>query len=149
MAKYSRDELREAHEDYARVWDECAASGDYNAFADLFTDDCTYIEHVFGEMHGRDAVRQWILQLMKRYPTNDFTYTDDWVVVDEENERVIFCNRTHMPDPGDGREYSSTTWSMMTYAGDGLWSQEEDIYNPAHFATLLTEWQTAKDAASP
>jgi hypothetical protein len=53
-----------------------------------------------------------------------------------------------MPDPGDGREYSTTNWSMIDYAGEGLFSTEEDIYNPAHFGTLLTDWQTAKDAAS-
>ena len=52
-----------------------------------------------------------------------------------------------MPDLGDGREYSTTNWSMIDYAGNGQWSREEDIYNPAHFGTLLTEWQRAKDAA--
>ena len=57
MAKYSTDELREAYEHFSLVSDECAASADYNAFADLFTEDCTYVEHVFGEMHGREAVR--------------------------------------------------------------------------------------------
>lgn len=25
---------------------------------------------------------------------------------------------------------------------------KKDVYNPAHFGTLLTEWQTAKGAAS-
>jgi hypothetical protein len=58
MAKTPNDELHEAYGHFARVSDECAASADYNAFADLFTDDCTYIEHVFGEMHGREAVRR-------------------------------------------------------------------------------------------
>jgi hypothetical protein len=60
MTKYSLDELIEAFERFSRVSDECAASGDYNAFADLFTEDCRYIEHVFGEMHGREPVRQWL-----------------------------------------------------------------------------------------
>jgi hypothetical protein len=51
-----------------------------------------------------------------------------------------------MPDLGDGREYSATNWSMVDYAGNGKWSREEDIYNPAHFGTLLTDWQSARDA---
>jgi hypothetical protein len=63
MTKYSIDELRDAYEHFSRSSDECAASADYNAFADLFTEGCTYIEHVFGEMHGREAVRQWIVPL--------------------------------------------------------------------------------------
>ena len=148
MAKHSLDELREAYEHFSRVSDECAASRDYNTFADLFIEDCIYIEHVFGEMHGREAVRQWIVPLMKLYPNDQMTYTHDWVLFDEEDGRVIFCARTHMPDLGDGREYSTTNWSMITYAGNSQWSREEDIYNPAHFGSLLTEWQAAKDAAS-
>ena len=54
-----------------------------------------------------------------------------------------------MPDLRDGRDYSTTNWSMITYAGNGQWAREEDIYNPAHFGTLLTNWQAAKNAASP
>ena len=75
MAKHSIDELREAYEHFSRVSDECAASRDYNAFADLFIEDCIYIEHVFGEMHGREAVRQWIVPLMQEYPNDQMTYT--------------------------------------------------------------------------
>jgi hypothetical protein len=41
MASYSKAELRDVYETFARVSDECAASADYNAFADLFTEDCT------------------------------------------------------------------------------------------------------------
>jgi hypothetical protein len=84
---------------------------------------------------------------MKQSPNDQMTYTHDWVLFDDENGRVIFCPRTHMPDPGDGNEYSTTNWTMVDYAGDGLFSREEDIYNPAHFGTLLTNWQAAKAAA--
>jgi hypothetical protein len=147
VTKYSKSELSDAYEHFSRVSDECATSADYNAFADLFTTDCTYIEHVFGEMLGREAVREWIVPLMKIYPNDQMTYSHDWVLFDEEKGRVIFCARTHMPDLRDGREYSTTNWSMIDYAGNGQWLREEDVYNPAHFGTLLTDWQRAKDAA--
>ena len=91
MAKYSTDELREAYEHFSRVSDECAASVDSNAFADLFTEDCSYIEHVFGEMHGREAVRASIVPLMKISPNDQMTYTHDWVLFEEERGRVVFC----------------------------------------------------------
>jgi uncharacterized protein (TIGR02246 family) len=148
MAKYPIEELRGAFEHFSRVSDDCAASADYSAFADLFTEDCTYVEHVFGEMHGRETVRQWIVPLMRQHPNDQMTYTHDWVQFDIDDGRVIFCVRTHMPDPGDGNEYSTTNWTRIDYAGDGLFSREEDIYNPAHFGKLLTDWQSAKDAAS-
>ncbi len=67
MATFTLDEIREAYENFKRVSDECGASADYDAFADLFTEDCVYVEHVFGEMHGREAVRQWIVPLMKAF----------------------------------------------------------------------------------
>ena len=147
MPTFSLDELRGAFEQFARVSDECAISADFNAFADLFTEDCTYVEHVFGEMHGRQAVRQWIVPLMTEYPNSLMTYTHDWVLFDEQNGRVVLCARTHMPDLGDGIDYSTTNWTRIDYAGDGLWWREEDIYNPEHFGALLTSWLAAKARA--
>jgi hypothetical protein len=143
------DEVREAYEHFKAVSDECAASANYNAFSDLFTDDCTYVEHVFGEMHGREEVRNWIVPLMKTYPNDQMArYTHDWVLFDEENARVVFCARTHMTDPGDGSSHTATNWSMIDYAGNGLFSREEDIYNPVNFGNLLADWQAAKDKAA-
>lgn len=151
MATLPLAEVRAAYEHFKQVSDECAATGDYNAFADLFTEDCTYVEHVFGEMHGREQVRAWIVPLMKSYPNDQMTrYTHDWVLFDEDNARVVFCARTHMADPGDGSAHSATNWTRLDYAGGGLFSREEDIYNLANFVKLLEGWQAAKDgSASP
>jgi uncharacterized protein (TIGR02246 family) len=146
MPKFPSREVREAYEHFKNVSDECAVTADYKAFADLFTEDCTYVEHIFGEMHGREAVRDWIVPLMQTYPNDQMVrYTHDWVLFDEENSRVVFCARTDMADPGDGSEHSATNWTMIDDAGDGLFSREEDIYNLANFVTLLKEWQAAKD----
>ena len=76
-------------------------------------------------MHGREAVRQWIVPLMKEPPNSLMTYTHDWVLFDEGNGRVVLCARTHMPDLGDGIDYSTTNWTRIDYAGDGRWSREE------------------------
>ncbi len=149
MSGFSSDELRQAYEHFVAVSDGCAATGDYNAFADLFTEDCTYVEHVFGEMRGRNEVRNWIVPLMKSYPNDQMVrYTHDWVLFDEENGRVVFCARTHMADPGDGSEHSATNWTRLDYAGDGLFRREEDIYNLANFVKLLEDWQAAKNRAT-
>jgi uncharacterized protein (TIGR02246 family) len=146
MPKFPLREVREAYEHFKNVSDECAVTADYNAFADLFTEDCTYVEHVFGEMHGREAVRDWIVPLMQTYPNDRMVrYTHDWVLFDEEHGRVVFCARTHMADPGDGSEHSATNWTMIDYAGNGLFSREEDVYNLANFVALLEKWQAAKD----
>ena len=86
MPACSVEELKEAFEVFCRVGNECAKTDDYNAFADLFTEDCLYIEHFYGTMHGREAVRDWIVPLMRDYPINAMDhYTNDWVYYDEEN----------------------------------------------------------------
>ena len=149
MPEYALDEIRQAYEHFKTVSDSCAATGNYNPFADLFTEDCTYIEHAFGEMHGREEVRAWIVPLMGTYPIDQMErYTHDWVFFDEENSRVVFSARTHMADPGDGSSHTSTNWTMIDYAGDGRWSREEDIYNPANFGKMIGEWEAARDVAS-
>lgn len=141
MPKYPPEELRQAYERFKTVSDRCADTADYRPFADLFTEDCVYVEHCFGEMHGRGAVLAWIVPLMKDFPNNQMVrYTHDWVFFDDENARVVFSARTHMADPGDGKSYTSTNWTLLDYAGSGLFSREEDIYNPANFGTVIQEW---------
>jgi hypothetical protein len=149
MPKFPMDGVREAYENFKAVSDRCAATADYNDFADLFTEDCTYIEHHFGEMHGRAEVRRWIVPLMKTYP-NPFMvrYTHNWVLFDEENGRIVFAARSLMADPGDGKSYSETNWTRIDYAGNGLFSREEDIYNIANFVKLFEKWEAAKDKSA-
>jgi limonene-1,2-epoxide hydrolase len=149
MPEFTLDELREAYENFKVVSDSCAQSDDYNAFADLFTDDCTYIEHAFGEMHGREEVRNWIVPLMRSYPVDQMErYSHDWVFFDEKEGRVVFCARTHMADPGDGSSHTATNWTRIDYAGNGLFSREEDIYNPVNFGKMIGEWEAAREASS-
>jgi hypothetical protein len=148
MDAVALDELQRHYDHFKAVSDHCAQTADYNPFADLFTEDCLYIEHCFGTMHGREAVRNWIVPLMRDYPINEMGhYTNDWVYYDEANGRVLFCPRTHMSDPGDGSEHSEVNWSLVEYAGNGLWCIEEDIYNPEEWGTLLKNWLATKRAA--
>ena len=45
-----------------------------------------------------------------------------------------------MVDPGDGTIISATNISIVTYAGDGQWSRQEDIYNPLRFVQAAVKW---------
>jgi hypothetical protein len=45
-----------------------------------------------------------------------------------------------MRDPGDGTIIGATNISIITYAGDGLWRQQEDIYNPLRFVQATLKW---------
>ena len=147
MATVSLSDLQHQYDHFKSVSDHCAQTGDYNPFADLFTEDCVYIEHVFGEMHGREAVRAWIVPLMASYPNNQMIkYTHDWVYFNAQDAEMVFCARTHMTDLGDGQDYSATNWTRLKYAGGGLFCFEEDIYNPANFVALIARWEAAAHA---
>jgi len=60
--------------------------------------------------------------------------------VDEERGRIVCDVYNELPDPGDGRPHGASNITILTYAGDGLWSGEEDIYNPATFLRAVTAW---------
>jgi hypothetical protein len=37
---------------------------------------------------------------------------------------------------------------VLKYAGNGKWSSEEDVYNPARFVEMVKEWSVAKEKLS-
>ena len=45
-----------------------------------------------------------------------------------------------MRDPGDGTIISATNISILTYAGDGQWCRQEDVYNPLRFVSATMKW---------
>ena len=55
MGRWSRGELEAAFENFQRVLGEAGASGDWSKWAELYSDDVTYVEHQFGTFQGRDA----------------------------------------------------------------------------------------------
>lgn len=143
MGRFARAEIEAALEHYSRAVEGCSASGDWSPFADLFTEDVHYIEHHYGEMHGREAVREWIVAVMAPFPQMRFPY--DWTAFDEQNDAVILMIRNDLGDPTGGtKEYWFPNWTRLVYAGDGLFSSEEDIYNPDRDAPrVVGEWLRA------
>jgi hypothetical protein len=99
-----------------------------------FTEDAHYVEHAYGELHGRDAIRDWIEKVMAPYPT--MTFPQDWVAFDEEQGAVVFQCQNAFPPPFDagGRPFSFPSWTRLVYGRAGLWASEEDVYNPARDA---------------
>ena len=57
MGQFTRDELEEAFAAYQRASATAGATGDWSAWADIFTEDATYVEHHYGRMEGREAIR--------------------------------------------------------------------------------------------
>ena len=134
-------EIEQAFRDYQAAVQRIADTGDWPDFADLFTEDATYEEHAFGSFTGREAIRSWVVRTMTSFPGNTMTsFPIAWHVVDEATSRVICEVRNLMPDPGDGSQHEASNLTILTYAGDGLWSREEDVYNPMRFARMSAGW---------
>jgi len=138
---FPAEEIEGAFADYQAAVAAIAASADWASFADLFTEDATYEEHAFGSFTGREAIRSWVVRTMTSFPGNTMTsFPIAWHVVDEPTSRVICEVRNLMPDPGDGSQHEASNLTILTYRGDGLWSREEDVYNPMRFARMSAEW---------
>ena len=102
-------------------------------------------------MHGREAVRavDRSIDARRTRTTRWSKYTHDWVYFDAGTAEMVFCARTHMADVGDGMDYTATNWTRLKYAGGGLFSLEEDIYNPANFVALIQRWEAAAQRRMP
>ena len=145
MGKYSRQEIEDAFDKYQQTALKAGTSGDWNPWADLFTEDATYIEHLFGTFGGREAIRNWISSTMAEYPHCEMKYFPvEWYIIDEERGWVVYQVWNRMVDPGDGSLHQSYNYSLLKYAGHGLWSFEEDIYNPKPFQDMIRGWLATK-----
>ena len=123
MATFDRDELESAFRTY---WRTGAVGEDWDAWANLFTEDCTYFEHYYGSMQGREAVRAWIKPVMERYGEIYTAY--EWHTIDVDRGRVIFYMQNRRDDPSGQGTHDFPGVSLLEYAGDGKWKREEDFW---------------------
>ena len=140
-SRFSRAELAEAFATFEATVDNAARTRDWDAWVAHYTADVDYIEHAMGTMKGRDQVRAWIYRTMTTFPGSHMTaFPSLWSVIDEDSGRVICELDNPMRDPGDGTIISATNISIITYAGDGRWCRQEDIYNPLRFLAAGMKW---------
>ena len=120
---WSRDEIEEAFRTY---WRAGAVGEDWDAWADLFTEDAHYIEHVLGDLRGREAIRAWIKPIMAQYPELYTAY--EWHAVDEANGRVMVYMQNRRDHPRGTGTIDFPGITILQYAGNCRWSLEEDFW---------------------
>jgi len=138
MATYDIDEIERAFRTY---WQTGALHEDWNAWADVFTEDVVYIERVLGRKEGRDAVRQWIVPTMAEFGELYTVY--EWHQVDPSGRVVLYCqNRRDHPDPAHSPiDFPGVT--ILQYAGDGRFSLEEDFWSLVEGQRTLKQYEEA------
>jgi hypothetical protein len=145
MPKFTRAQLETAFEGYQALGEESGRTGDWSPWADQFTDDALYLEHLYGRFEGREAIREWITSTMTVFPNDQFTYFPiEWAVFDEERGWIVCEVQNRLNDLGDGKVYQASNFTRLVYAGDGRWSYEEDIYNPESLGVVVGEWLAAR-----
>lgn len=135
---FHRQEIDAAFQEFWRVG---CVEEDWSAWTDLLTPDVHYVDHFWGPLRGRDQVRLWIHAVMKGVPE---IYTVlDWYVID--GDRVVFRMFNRRDNPGtDGPAYFDFPGlSVITYAGGGRWSSEEDYWDRTGARSTSIEYAEA------
>ena len=140
--------VAEIEEAFRTYWQTGMIGEDWDAWADLFTEDVVYHERVLGTMRGREAVRAWIKPLMAQYGEIYGVY--DWHLVDPSgNGRVVFhmINRRDHPNGEDVLDFPGMT--VLQYGGGGLWAAEEDYWAEKLAIAQYTAYNKALKALDP
>ncbi|HQF95769.1 MAG TPA: nuclear transport factor 2 family protein [Microthrixaceae bacterium] len=147
MGRWTREELENAFDAYKAAALKGGTTGDWTEWANCFTEDCTYKEHLYGEIGGRAAVLAWITEVCANtYPGNEMPHFPiEWHIIDEERGWIVCQVWNRMRDPGDGSIHQEYNFTLLKYAGSHQFSYEEDIYNPAAFGTMLAGWEARRD----
>ena len=145
MAQWSKEEIQAAFNDFQTAAYKGAQTQDWRDWADCFTEDATYFEHHYGKFWGRENIFNWISDIMSPWPVNAMTaFPISWYSIDVD-KGWIFCEvMNRMEDLGDGQIYEEPNITILHYAGNGLFSYEEDAYNPENMGKMIGRWIAAK-----
>ena len=133
MTVPSRQEVEEAWRHFIAI----GHSADWHAWANLHSEEGLWVEHHLGCFEGREAIREAILEVMKPVPMMLFPV--EWHVI--EGSRVVFYPWQVFPDPkGADDLYRFGCVTILEYAGNGLWSRQEDLYNPREAQQVVERW---------
>lgn len=138
MATYPIEEVEAAFRTY---WQTGAVGENWDAWADLFTEDALYVEHVLGNMHGREEIRAWIKPIMAQYGELYTVY--EWHMCDPSGRVVVYMQNRRDHPSGEGvLDFPGIT--ILQYAGGGKWSKEEDYWAGPAAARTTEEYEAAR-----
>ncbi len=88
--RWSRQEIEETFQHHQDVVVEIGRSWDWSRYGDLFTEDATYVEHLYGKMAGRKRIGEWIASTMDVFPGSEMPfYPVTWYSIDVDKGWVF------------------------------------------------------------
>jgi ketosteroid isomerase-like protein len=138
MPDFPESEIRETYDRYVATRDRIEAGElGWNALAEFFTPDATFIDPAWGRVQGIAAISEFLADSMAGL--EGWTFPREWTAIAEGN-RLISGWQNRLPGRrADGTPYQAPGISIMVYAGDGKFSYEEDILNMLHITELIGE----------
>ena len=130
-------EIQACHESYlaARARIEAGQLG-WDALADFFSEDATFIDPAWGRVEGIANIRKFLVESMAGL--EDWRFPHLWLAIDARRLVTHWMNRL----PGrraDGSFYEAPGVSIFEYAGGGRFSSEMDLLNMVHVGELIRE----------
>jgi hypothetical protein len=137
---HPREEVDTEFGKYRERAARAVATGDWDQWADQFTDSAHYREHHYGYFRSGAEIRAWIKSVMQPFPTMEFPVP--WYLVDGNRVTALISNILP-PPPGDSGYYGFDVNTILHYAGEGKWSYEEDVYSPKEAQDVINRWVAA------
>lgn len=145
----SLEEVQKALAHYQDIREKVEAKQlGWEAMADVFTEDATYIDPAWGCFVGRDAIVQFMFDSMQGI--DDWTFPIEWTTIDGNRIIIKFWNRLPGQRP-DGTYFEAPGLQTLIYAGNGKFSYCEDLLNMVHVMELIQEsgWIPGPDLKMP
>ena len=120
MTTFTRAELEREFEAYQERGRRAGQTGDWSPWADQFTEDAVYVEHLYGRFEGREAIRGWITVDDDPVPERPVHVVPvEWAMFDEARGWIVCEIQNRLNDLGDGEVYQAANLTKLHYAGDG------------------------------
>jgi hypothetical protein len=137
---YPRDEVEQSFQHYFKTG---IVNEDWVAWSKLFTDDASYHDHFWGTFHGPAEIEQFLEGTMSGAPQVYSAY--HWHVID--GNRVVYQIVNQADNPVEGAPpIGFKSLQVITYAGNGTFSSEEDWWVLYDMVRFRNQWNAAVEA---
>ena len=148
-ARFTQQEVLEAYRSYANTRQRIDA-GElwWDSLGRHFTRDAVFVDPAWGRVDGLDNIIQFFIDSMRGL--EDWTFPLEWQAVDGDYLLTGWQNRLPGQRP-DGTLFQVPGMSRLRYAGDGLFSYEQDLINMVHMLEVMKEsgWKPGPGFRNP
>lgn len=129
-------EALDAFHAYVAQRERCVSGeAPWNTIGAWFTEDAVFIDPAWGRVEGRDTITAFFDHAMAGF--EGWSFPEEWSIAD--GDRVISFWWNQLPGArADGTAYRAPSFSVLHYAGDGLFDYELDLINMADIYELIT-----------